>query len=84
MDYLGNRCPGTCFFKDPGAWTMPETVVHFQIRMPPRIHENLASWAKEDKASLNALIVGLLEQAIDSHAKQDEPEAKPEPKAEKA
>ncbi|MFM7591813.1 MAG: toxin-antitoxin system HicB family antitoxin, partial [Isosphaeraceae bacterium] len=23
--------------------------------MPPKIHESLASWAKEDKASLNAL-----------------------------
>ena len=31
---------------------MPETVVHFQIRMPPVLHEQLASWAKEDKASL--------------------------------
>ncbi len=40
---------------------MPETVVHFQIRMPPVLHEQLASWAKEDKASLNALIVGILE-----------------------
>jgi predicted HicB family RNase H-like nuclease len=43
---------------------MPETVVHFQIRMPPVLHEQLASWAKEDKASLNALIVGILEKAI--------------------
>ena len=46
---------------------MPETVVHFQIRMPPALHEQLASWAKEDKASLNALIVGLLEKAIEHH-----------------
>ncbi len=44
---------------------MPETVVHFQIRMPPALHEQLASWAKEDKASLNMLVVGLLEQAVD-------------------
>ena len=44
---------------------MPESVVHFQIRMPPDIHERLASWAKEDKASLNMLVVGILEQAID-------------------
>ena len=44
---------------------MPETVVHFQIRMPPVLHEQLASWAKEDKASLNALIVGILEKAIE-------------------
>ena len=46
---------------------MPETVVHFQIRMPPVLHEQLASWAKEDKASLNALIVGILEKAIAQH-----------------
>ncbi|WP_020466166.1 toxin-antitoxin system HicB family antitoxin [Singulisphaera acidiphila] len=39
---------------------MPETVVHFQVRMPPALHEQLASWAKEDKASLNALIVSIL------------------------
>ncbi len=43
---------------------MPETVVHFQIRMPPHLHEQLASWAKEDKASLNLLVVGLLEKAV--------------------
>ena len=49
---------------------MPETVVHFQIRMPPALHENLASWAKEDKASLNALIVGILEKASESHSTQ--------------
>lgn len=48
---------------------MPETVVHFQIRMPPALHEQLASWAKEDKQSLNALIVGLLEEAIEEHEK---------------
>jgi predicted HicB family RNase H-like nuclease len=48
---------------------MPETVVHFQIRMPPVLHEQLASWAKEDKASLNALIVGILEKAIEHHEK---------------
>lgn len=44
---------------------MPETVVHFQIRMPPVLHEKLASWAKQDKASLNMLVVGLLERAVD-------------------
>ena len=48
---------------------MPETVVHFQIRMPPTLHEQLASWAKEDKASLNALIVGLLERAAEDRTK---------------
>ena len=42
---------------------MPETVVHFQIRMPPSLHERLASWAREEKHSLNALIVSLLAQA---------------------
>ena len=44
---------------------MPETVVHFQIRMPPALHERLASWAKEDKASLNALIVSILKNDAD-------------------
>jgi predicted HicB family RNase H-like nuclease len=47
---------------------MPETVVHFQIRMPPDLHERLASRAKEEKASLNALVVGILEQAVERHA----------------
>ena len=42
---------------------MPETVVHFQIRMPPVLHERLASWSKDEKNSLNALIVSLLVQA---------------------
>lgn len=37
---------------------MPETVVHFQIRMPPALHERLASRAREEKSSLNALVVG--------------------------
>ena len=44
---------------------MPETVVHFQIRMPPETHEKLASWAKEDKESLNALVVAILRKAYE-------------------
>jgi predicted HicB family RNase H-like nuclease len=44
---------------------MPESVVHFQIRMPPALHERLASWARGDKASLNALVVGILEEAME-------------------
>ena len=44
---------------------MPETVVHFQVRMPPDIHERLASWAKADKASLNQLVVDILQRAIE-------------------
>ena len=36
---------------------MPETVVHFQIRMPPDLYEKLTSWAKDDKESINALVV---------------------------
>jgi predicted HicB family RNase H-like nuclease len=46
---------------------MPETVVHFQIRMPPFLHEKLASWAKDDKASLNALVVEVLQNAMKVH-----------------
>jgi hypothetical protein len=49
---------------------MPETVVHFQIRIPPEIHERLASWAKEDKRSLNMLVVGVLEKAVASREGQ--------------
>ncbi len=55
---------------------MPETVVHFQIRMPPALHEQLASWAKDDKASLNALIVGILEKAIEEHQSRSPSELK--------
>jgi predicted HicB family RNase H-like nuclease len=49
---------------------MPETVVHFQIRMPPDMHERLASWAKTDKASLNQLIVDILERAVEARESQ--------------
>jgi predicted HicB family RNase H-like nuclease len=35
--------------------------------MPPDLHERLASRAKVEKASLNALVVGILEQAIERH-----------------
>jgi predicted HicB family RNase H-like nuclease len=40
---------------------MPETVVHFQIRMPPSLHEHLSSRARLEKSSLNALIVSILQ-----------------------
>jgi hypothetical protein len=46
---------------------MPATVVHFQIRMPPALHEKLANWAVEDRESINNLIVGILERAEDRH-----------------
>jgi predicted HicB family RNase H-like nuclease len=42
---------------------MPETVVHFQVRMPPALHEHLAGRARDEKISLNALVVGLLREA---------------------
>jgi hypothetical protein len=44
---------------------MPETVVHFQIRMPPAVHERLATWARDEKSSLNAMIVSLLIQSVE-------------------
>jgi predicted HicB family RNase H-like nuclease len=44
---------------------MAETVVHFQIRMPPSRHESLASRAREEKSSLNALIVSILRDAVE-------------------
>ena len=46
---------------------MPESVVHFQIRMPPPLHERLVSWAKDDHASLNAMIVEILQKALTDH-----------------
>jgi len=58
---------------------MPESVVHFQIRMPPQQHEKLASWAKDQKLSLNLLVVGILEKAVEKHkseAKSAPPAAK--------
>ena len=51
---------------------MPESVVHFQIRMPPHLHERLSSWAKDDKASLNALVVEILEKAFKDHVSAEE------------
>jgi predicted HicB family RNase H-like nuclease len=50
---------------------MPETVVHFQIRMPPDLYEKLASWAKDDKVSLNALVVETLQEALKDHESDD-------------
>ena len=41
----------------------------FRFACLPCLHEQLASWAKDDKASLNALIVGILEKAIEVHEK---------------
>jgi len=52
--------------------TMPETVVHFQIRMPPHFHERLVSWAKDDHASLNALVVEILQKALTDHGSAEE------------
>jgi predicted HicB family RNase H-like nuclease len=52
---------------------MPETVVHFQIRMPPSLHERLSSWAKEDRASLNALVVEALQKAVKDHETDENP-----------
>ena len=51
--------------------TMPESVVHFQIRMPPPLHERLASWAKDDNASLNALVVEILQKALTDHVSDE-------------
>jgi predicted HicB family RNase H-like nuclease len=44
---------------------MPESVVHFQVRMPPALHEKLSSRAMDEKASLNALIVEILREAME-------------------
>lgn len=59
---------------------MPETVVHFQIRMPPPLHEQLATRARDEKTSLNLLIVAILRDAAerrDSAGAQALPVASP-------
>lgn len=43
---------------------MPETVVHFQLRMPPELHEKLSTQAKNGRISLNALIVTFLDRVV--------------------
>jgi len=50
---------------------MPETVVHFQIRMPPALQEKLSGWAKQDKVSLNALVVETLQKALKNRQSDD-------------
>ncbi len=50
---------------------MPESVVHFQIRMPPDLYEKLASRAKDDKESLNGLVVEVLQEALKYHESND-------------
>jgi predicted HicB family RNase H-like nuclease len=56
---------------------MPETVVHFQIRMRPDIHEKVASWALDDKVSLNALVVEILQKAVKDHESEDSKKKQP-------
>jgi predicted HicB family RNase H-like nuclease len=55
-----------CGSRNPdGVMSMPETVVHFQIRMPPPLHEKMASRARDEKNSLNALVVAILAEAVE-------------------
>lgn len=49
---------------------MPETVVHFQVRMPPWLHERLASMAMDNKMSLNAIVVEILREAAERHERE--------------
>jgi hypothetical protein len=37
-----------------------------------QLHERLASWAKDDKASLNALVVEILQKAFTDHVSDEE------------
>lgn len=55
---------------------MPETVVHFQIRIHPAVYEQLSSWAKDGKESLNALVVRTLKEAVE---RREGKPAKPAP-----
>jgi predicted HicB family RNase H-like nuclease len=49
---------------------MPQTIVHFQIRMPPALHEKLASLAEEVGDSLNTVVVRFLTEAAEAEAKR--------------
>ena len=44
---------------------MPETVVHFVVRMSPALHARLASLATERKESFNAMVVAILRAAAE-------------------
>jgi hypothetical protein len=63
---------------------MPETVVHFQIRLHPSVYEKLASRAKEGKESLNALVVRTLEAAVDGRGARSDGTSSAVAKAPKA
>jgi predicted HicB family RNase H-like nuclease len=57
---------------------MPQTVVLIQIRMPPALHEELASLAEETGGSLNVLIVRFLAEAVEAREKPSAiPKVKP-------
>jgi hypothetical protein len=49
-----------------GAPAMPESIVLFQIRMPPALHERLASLAMERRESLNATVLAILRAAAEA------------------
>ncbi len=54
---------------------MPETVVHFQIRINPATYERLATWANEEGGSLNALVVRVLREANEARISKPSAEA---------
>jgi hypothetical protein len=45
---------------------MPQTVVLIQVRMPPALHEKLASLAQDNRESLNTVVVRLLTAAAEA------------------
>jgi predicted HicB family RNase H-like nuclease len=48
---------------------MPQTVVQFQIRMPPMLHDKVAGLALKNGESMNVLIVRFLTEAVEAREK---------------
>lgn len=48
------------------AYMPPRSTVTMTLRIDPRLHERIASWARRDGQSLNAMTLEMLECALDS------------------
>ena len=47
------------------ALDMTEKFIRLLLRLPPRLHEALTDWAREEHRSLNGQIVHVLERAVE-------------------
>jgi predicted HicB family RNase H-like nuclease len=58
---------------------MPASVVQFQVRMPPALHEKLASLAHDNRESINSFVVRYLAAGVDAREARREPVVIPSP-----